>query len=83
MKAYDFEYDGRFLHEFGMILCNFDSSGINTVSNGSVITFNTVSVQNGSNYRLTSTEYEDCLESTFQICKYSCDSDIIEISPYC
>lgn len=79
MKAYDFEFDGRTLSSFNMVICNFDSKGINTVSNGSVITFNTVSTHGGSKHELTSTEYEDCLTTTIQICKDYCSSDMKEI----
>ena len=42
MKAYDFQFDGRFLHEFEMVICNFDSRGLKTVTNGSEIKFNTL-----------------------------------------
>lgn len=80
MKAHDFEFAGRNLSEFGMILCNFGSKGLETISNGSEITFNTISVLNGNYHRLTSTIYEDCLTATFQICKNSCTSDVMEIS---
>lgn len=72
MKAYDFEYDGIFLSDKGFIICNFDSSGIDTVSNGSEITFNTVSTLGGTKHELTSSVYEDCLSATFQICKHPC-----------
>lgn len=80
MKATDFEYDGINLSDKGFMICNFGSKGLETVSNGSQITFNTVSTLGGSKHNLTSTEYEDCLEATIQICKYSCVSDIEEIS---
>ena len=81
MKAYDFEYDSKTLSDFGMIICTFGSGGLDTVSNGSEITFNTVSTLNGSEHRLTSVEYEDCIEKPIQICKHSCDTDVEEISP--
>lgn len=80
MKAYDFEFDNRNLSDFGMIVCSFGDKGLETISNGATITFNTVSVQNGSHNRLISTEYEDCLETTIQICKHSCATDVTEIS---
>ena len=82
MKAHDFEYDGKTLNSFGMIICKFGSGGVDTVSNGSVITFNQIPVLGGSKHRLTSTEYEDCLQTTIQICKNSCTSDITEISSH-
>lgn len=80
MKAFDFEYDGINLSDFGFIICTFGSKGLETISNGSNITFNTVSVLGGSERKLISTEYGDCLESTIQICKNSCKSDVMEIS---
>lgn len=81
MKAYDFEFDGRLLSSFDMIICSFGSKGLETISNGSQITFNTVPVLGGNLHRLTSTSYEECLETTIQICKHSCSTDIKEISP--
>ena len=80
MKAYDFEYSGRTLSEFGMIICNFGSKGLDTISNGSEVTFNTISVLGGSKHELTSVEYEDCLETTIQICKNPCSGNDMEIS---
>lgn len=80
MKAYDFEFAGRNLSEFGMIICNFGDKGLETVSDGSKITFNTISTLGGSKHELTSTEYEECLETTIQICKHSCTDGIQEIT---
>ena len=80
MKAYDFEYDGILLSDKGFIICEFESSGLKTTSNGSQITFNTVSTLRGKKYELTSTEYEECIETTFQICKNPCDGADMEIS---
>lgn len=80
MKAYDFEFDGRFLSSFGFIICNFGSKGLETISNGSQITFNTISTMGGSKHNLISTEYKDCLVTTIHICKNSCISDVAEIS---
>ena len=80
MKAFDFEYNNKQLSDFGMVICNFDDLGLNTVSNGSIITFNTTPSLNGSIHRLTSTVYEECLEATIQICKNTCIGDVSEIS---
>lgn len=81
MKAYDFEYDNRNLSDFNMMICKFGSKGLETISNGSVITFNTVSNSGGTKHELVSVQYEDCLETTIQICKNYCNSDIKEIFP--
>lgn len=82
MKAYDFEFDNKNLSDFNMIICQFGSSkGLETINNGSEITFNTASVLNGKKHELISTMYEGCLETTIQICKNSCLSDVAEISP--
>lgn len=81
MKAYDFEYDGINLSDRGFILCNFgDAKGLETLTDGCQITFNTVSVLGGSKHNLISTEYEDCLEIPLQICKHSCNGGIQEIT---
>lgn len=81
MKAYDFSYDGKKLSSFGMILCSFDGSGgFNSVSDGCQITFNTVSTLGGAKHKLGSTQYDDCLETTFQICKHSCSDGVQEIT---
>lgn len=80
MKAIDFEFDNKRLSDFGFIICKFGSDGLNTVSNGSKITFNTVSSLGGSKHHLISTQYDDCLEATIQICKFSCGGDVTEIS---
>ena len=81
MKAYDFRYGDKTLSSFGFVVCNFDDVGLNIVSNGSIITFNTVSTLGGSKFELVSTTYDDCLTTTFQICKHSCSTGIEEISP--
>ncbi|MBQ8206417.1 MAG: hypothetical protein IJZ77_03060 [Bacilli bacterium] len=84
MMFYDFEYDGINLSNKGFIICKFDSGGIETVSNGSNITFNTVSTRNGAKHELVSSVYEECLTTTFQICKHPCltkrkDISIVEL----
>ena len=80
MKTYDFEYDGRRLSGFGFTVCNFDSEDIQTVSNGSQLTFNTVSAFNGQKFDLVSSEYTDYLTTTFQICKDPCEYEDMKIS---
>jgi hypothetical protein len=81
MKAYDFEYDNRNLSDFNMMICQFGSKGLETINNGAVVTFDTVSNYNGAKHELISTQYEDCLGATIQICKNYCNSDVKEISP--
>ena len=81
MKAYNFEYAGRTLEEFGMVLCQFGGSkGLETVSDGVAISFTTIPTMGGSKHNLTSSQYEDCLETTWQICRHSCSGGIQEIT---
>lgn len=81
MKAYDFSYNGVRLSDLGYMICRFDSGGIDTVSVGSEISFNTIPTLNGIKHELTSSSYEDCLSFTLQICKNQCDrNDDLEIS---
>lgn len=72
MRVFDFEYDGELLSDHGYIICKFDSGGVETIQNGSELTFNTVSTRSGVRHELTSVEYENCLTTTFQICKHPC-----------
>lgn len=68
--AYDFEYAGFYLSDFGFVVCDFDSSsGTDIASAGSVITFNTVPRNKGKIWSLTSTQYDECIQTTIQICK--------------
>jgi hypothetical protein len=80
-KAYDFVYENKKLSDFGFIICNFGDKGLDMVSDGSQISFNTVSVLGGGKSELTSAQYEECLGGTMQICKYSCADDVQEITP--
>ena len=80
VRVSDFEYDGFALSDFGFIICDFSGGGLQTIGNGSQITFNTVSTRNGEKYEHTSSQYDSCIETTFQICKNSCLYDNIGLS---
>jgi len=69
MTANDFEYDGLLLSDFGFIMCSFSSNNEETVTNGSNIEFNTSPTLSGSKHELANTKYNECLTTTFQICK--------------
>lgn len=70
MYAVDFEYDGQYLSNYDFIICNFgNASDTDTISAGSKITFNTVSRNGGNKYSLIGTSYDECIQTTFDICK--------------
>ena len=70
MNAIDFEYDGQYLSDYGFIICDFDgSSGANVAIAGSNITFIKVAKHKGKSFSLTSTQYDECITVTFDICK--------------
>ena len=69
MRALDFEYDGFRLSDFGCIICTFDSPGTESYSVGSQISYETVPVDSGKINYFVSSQYEDCIEAEFQICK--------------
>ena len=83
MLSTDFYYDGISLSSFGCIICDFDSSsGTNTVSAGSEITFNTVATHTGKRHNLTSTQYDSCIQTQLDICKDPCTAnDNMAFSP--
>lgn len=70
MRAIDFEYDNQYLSDYGFIICDFNfSSGANEVDAGSTITFNKISRHSGKRYGLSSTQYDECVTTSFDICK--------------
>lgn len=70
MYAIDFKYDNRYLSSYGFMICHFDASnGANVSDAGAKITFKKVSRNNGKSYSLTSTNYDECITATFDICK--------------
>lgn len=70
MQATNFEYDGQLLSDYHFIACDFDrSGGVSVVSTGYDITFNKVPHHRGKLNSLSSTKYDDCITTTFDICK--------------
>ena len=70
MYAYDFEYDGKLLSDFGMMVCSFsENNSANTTDAGSEISFNLVPVGYGKRFFVSGLQYKDCLSTAFQICK--------------
>lgn len=70
MYAVDFEYDGQYLSDYGFMICDFDGAGDKDVTSaGSNVTFTKVSRNYGKNYSLGGTSYDECVKTTFQICK--------------
>lgn len=83
MRAIDFEYDGQYLSDYGFIICDFDAStGIAEADAGSNITFNKVARDSGKKFSLASAVYDECITTTFDICKNDeiYDQDQMEIS---
>lgn len=83
MRAIDFEYDNRYLSDYGFIICDFNfGSGANEIDAGSTITFNKISRHSGKKYSLSSTQYDECITTSFDICKNPdiYDSEDMEIS---
>lgn len=76
----DFVYDDIALSEMGFMVCSFAGSSLETVSSGSNLSFNTVSVLSGELKELITSQYEDVLQFTIQICRKSCQNMSMEIS---
>lgn len=69
MYATDFEYNGTLLSSLGYMICSFDGSSNGNVSAGSDITFNMISPNRNSKFRIYSSKYESSYTTTFSICK--------------
>lgn len=71
MYAANFEFDGKTLSDFGMMICSFEGkSGIETVSSGSDITFNQIQTTGSNRFNLYSSAYPSAYTTTFQICRH-------------
>lgn len=69
MYAEDFEYADEKLSDYGMMICQFDDAGLETLSSGSDITFNQIPINRGRSFSLGSAAYDTAVTATFQICK--------------
>ena len=70
MYAYDFEYDGKLLSDFGFIVCSFgDSGGVEATEKGSEVEFTLAPVHAGRRQISVGAQYENCLSTKFQVCK--------------
>ncbi|MDE6312805.1 MAG: hypothetical protein K2M46_04185 [Lachnospiraceae bacterium] len=70
----DFEYAEEKLSDYGMIVCNFNNSGMETVSSGADITFQQIKPGKSSKFHLYSSTYDSCYSATFQICRNPCST---------
>lgn len=81
MYAEDFEYDGRRLSDYGLMICTFgDSSGVENVSTGAQINLTTVSRFNNNRRSIANANYAEYMKTTFYVAKNPCVSDV-DISP--
>lgn len=70
MYAVDFEYDGQYLSDYGFIVCEFNySTGAVNATIGSKLTFSKVPRYRGTKFSMTDAKYDECIQTTFDICK--------------
>lgn len=79
MNANNFEYDGRYASDFGLIICTIDSPEMIT-SLGSELNLNQVPIRNGAEFLVSNPTYDTPLETTFQVIKYDCKRGYEELS---
>ena len=76
MYAIDFTYAEETLSDHGFMICTIgSSSGTETVSSGSDITFDTVKAPNSNEFSFIDSKYENVYSTTYQICKNQDQSD--------
>lgn len=81
MYANDFEFDGRYLSDYGFVICDIGSDmDMNQVSAGGTVTIQTVRHGNGKRVFPVNATYESCIEADFTICKDPCVYNDTEIS---
>lgn len=72
MYATNFEYDGKQLSDYGMMLCSFDSPGPETLSSGADLTFQTAKSVGSDKIKIYGTDYSEGYTAVFQICRIPC-----------
>jgi len=75
MYITDFTYDNISLSSLGYVVCGFNTSSQEEISNGSNIEFTKVATDGGRYYALANSIYPECLTTTFSICKNYCASN--------
>lgn len=71
----DFEYNGELASDYGLMICRINgSSDMETINVGAEINFNQTSIRNGSLFLTTDTAYDAPMETTFQVCKFDCNT---------
>lgn len=81
MYAYDFEFNGKSLSDYGFIICDIGGdTGTENVSAGGTVTIKTVRHGIGRRYVAVGATYERCIEADFTICKDPCIYKEQEIS---
>ena len=82
MTGTDFEYDGQYLKNWGCMICYTDvSSNFETLDYVAQRTYDSISQHYGKKFGLTVSYYEDRIEVSFQICKYSCNTQMTYFTP--
>lgn len=80
MYAIDFEYDGQYLSDYGFIICEFEKArGLQVKSAGSKVSFNKVSRHGGKKFSIAGAKYDECITTTFDICKNAEEYDMNEM----
>ena len=76
------EGDGRYLKNWGCMICYTDvSSNFETLDYVAQRTYDSISQHYGKKFGLTVSYYEDRIEVSFQICKYSCNTQMTYFTP--
>ncbi|MCI9538455.1 MAG: hypothetical protein HFG35_09335 [Eubacterium sp.] len=76
-----FEFDGIKSSVFGLYLCSFSGSSTGAKPVGNEITINTVKAPKKNRFIRTGVTYETPLTFSFQVVKYNCWGENMEITP--
>lgn len=74
MYATDFEYDGKCLSDYSMMICRFDSPELETLSSGGDLTFNTTKSVGSHKAKFYGSKYDETYTAVFQICRLPCST---------
>ena len=78
----DFQFGDNFASDFGLMVATFDSSGgVETVSSGSTLTFNTVKSVGQDISELYGSTYDEDYSFTIQLCRLDNHCNPIPLMP--
>lgn len=77
----NFQYDNKYASDYQLMVCSFNSSGLETVTSGSELSNEQIKIVGTDEFTIISNNYTAALSFTFQTCKITNNYTPEEITP--